>query len=40
MKSKEQFEQELLFKELRIAYWEKFNIVPTMSDILSMEVKI
>jgi len=34
MKTMQEAEQELLVKEQRVSYWEKFGIVPSMSDLM------
>lgn len=42
MKTINEIEEELLLKEQRVAYWEKFHSVPTIQDLINanMEVKI
>lgn len=45
MKTMQEVEQELLVKEQRVSYWEKFGIVPSMSDLMlfndaNMEVEV
>jgi hypothetical protein len=34
MKTMQEAEQELLVKEQRVSYWEKFGIVPSMSNLM------
>ena len=34
MKTKQEMKQELLVKEQRVSYWEKFGIVANRSDLL------
>ena len=34
MKTMQEAEHELLVKEQRVSYWEKFGIVPSMNDLM------
>lgn len=34
MKTMQEAEQELWIKEQRVSYWERFGIVPSMSDLV------
>jgi hypothetical protein len=40
MKSIEEMEEELLLKEKRVAYWEKFHAVPTMSELINSNSEV
>lgn len=33
MKTLQELEQELVIKEQRVSYWEKFGILPSMNDL-------
>lgn len=34
MKTMQEAKKELLIKEQRVSYWEKFGIVPSMKDLM------
>jgi len=38
MKTIKEIEQELLVKEQRVAYWEKYHTIPTILDLMNEEL--